>query len=214
MDTADAAEMIGEVSEEHETKAHRDADTRFRNRAALLIAVIAAVLAIGGLGGGNATDDMIYNNVKASDTWAFFQAKNMRQTVIEIAMVEPEGDLADPALTPEHRARIERQLAEHRATIARYESEPDPAAPNDPLRGEGKKQLRAQAEAFEGARDTAIAQDNNFDLAEVALQLALVLGSVAILAGNRAILAVSGVLGAIGALLTLNGFALLFPLPI
>jgi hypothetical protein len=214
MDTADAAEMIGEVSEEHETKAHRDADTRFRNRAALLIAVIAAVLAIGGLGGGNATDDMIYNNVKASDTWAFFQAKNLRQTVLEVAIVELEGDLADPNLTPDHRARIERQLAAHRATIARYESEPDPAAPNDPLRGEGKRQLRAQAQAYEAARELASDRDNNFDLAEVLLQLALVLGSVAILALNRMVLIGASVLGLIGSVLVLNGFFLLFPLPL
>jgi hypothetical protein len=214
MDTADAAEMIGEVSEEHETKAHRDADTRFRNRAALLIAVIAAVLAIGGLGGGNATDDMIYNNIKASDTWAFFQAKNMRQTVIEIAIVELEGDLADPNLTPEHRARIERQLAAHRATIARYESEPDPAAPNDPLRGEGKRQLRAQAQSYEAARDVASDRDNNFDLAEVLLQLALVLGSVAILALNRIVLMVAMGLGLLGTLLVVNGFFLLVALPL
>jgi hypothetical protein len=59
----------------------------------------------------------------------------------------------------------------------------------------------------------AVAKDDNFDLAEVALQLALVLGSVAILATNRKVLAASAVLGAIGALLTLNGFLLLFPLP-
>ena len=72
----------------------------------------------------------------------------------------------------------------------------------------------AQAEAFEAARDVAVAKDDNFDLAEVALQLALVLGSVAILAGNRAILTVSGLLGALGALLTLNGFVLAFPLPL
>jgi hypothetical protein len=213
MDSADAAEMIGEVSEEHETKAHRDADTRFRNRAALLIAVIAAVLAIGGLGGGNATDDMIYNNIKASDTWAFFEATNLRQTVIEIAITELEGDLADPNLTAEHRARIERQLAEHRTTIARYESEPDPAAPNDPLRGEGKRQLRAQAQAFEAAREVASDRDNNFDLAEVFLQLALVLGSVAILALNRAVLFVAMGLGLLGSLLVANGFWLFFTLP-
>ena len=215
MDSADAAEMIGEVSEDQaESKAHRDADTRFRNRAALLIAVIAAVLAIGGLGGGNATDDMIYNNVKASDTWAFFQAKNMRQTVIEMAIVELEGDLADPTLTPEHRVRIERQLAEHRATVARYESEPDPAAPNDPLRGEGKRQLRAQAQAYEAAREVASDRDNNFDLAEVFLQLALVLGSVAILALNRAVLMIAVTLGLLGSVLVANGFFLLFALPL
>ena len=214
MDSADAAEMIGEVSEEQaETREHKAA-TRFRNRAALLIAVLAAVLAIGGLGGGNATDDMISNNIKASDTWAFFQAKNVRQTAYEIAIVELESDLAEPDLTPEHRARIEHQLAEHRATIARYESEPDPAAPNDPLRGEGKRQLRAQAQAYEAAREVASDRDNNFDLAEVFLQLALVLGSVAILALNRLVLIAALGLGLVGSLLVLNGFFLLVALPL
>ena len=59
----------------------------------------------------------------------------------------------------------------------------------------------------------ASAQDNSFDLAEVLLQLALVLGSVAILALNRPILLLAGVLGLLGTLLTANGFFLLFPLP-
>ena len=213
MDSADAAEMIGEVSEAHAEAKTQDAATRFRNRAALLIAILAAILAVGGLGGGNATDEMIHNNIKASDTWAFFQAKNMRQTAYEIAIVELEGDLAEPGLAPEQRVRIQNQLAEHRATIARYESEPDPAAPGDPLRGEGKKQLMAQAQAFEDAREVASAKDDNFDYAEVALQLALVLGSVAILATNRALLVAASVLGAVGAVLTLNGFLLLFALP-
>jgi hypothetical protein len=212
MDSADAAEMVAEVQEAEEESGEASR-TRFRNRAALMIAVLAAILAVCGLGGGNATDDMIFNNIKASDTWAFFQAKNMRQTAYEIAIVELEGNLAESGLTPEHRARIERQLTEHRATIARYESEPDPAAPNDPLRGEGKRQLRAQAQAYEAARDVASEQDNNFDLAETLLQLALVLGSVAILALNRPILLLSGLFGLLGTLLTVNGFFLLFPLP-
>jgi hypothetical protein len=213
MDSTDAAEMVAEVHEAEEESGEASR-TRFRNRAALMIALLAAVLAISGLGGGNATDDMIHNNIKASDTWAFFQAKNMRQTAYEIAIVEIEGDLAEPGLTPDRRARMEQQLAEHRATIARYESEPDPAAPNDPLRGEGKRQLRAQAQAYEAAREVASEQDNSFDLAEVLLQLALVLGSVAILALNRPILLLSGLLGLLGTLLTVNGFLLLFPLPL
>jgi hypothetical protein len=210
MDSTDAAEMVAEVHEAEEESGEATR-TRFRNRAALMIAILAAILAICGLGGGNATDDMIHNNIKASDTWAFFQAKNMRQTAYEIAIVEIEGDLAEPGLPPATRARLEARLAESRATIARYESEPDPAAPNDPLRGEGKRQLRAQA--YEAAREVASAQDNSFDLAETLLQLALVLGSVAILALNRPILLLSGLLGLLGTLLTVNGFFLLFPLP-
>ena len=201
MDTNDAAELIAELKED---RAEHASEERFNRGAAMLIAVMAAVLAVGGLGGGNATDDMIISNIRASDTWAFYQAKNVRQTMYEIELAELESRSPADAV----------RIADYKATIARYDDEPDPEAPGDPLRGEGKKQLMAQAQGFEAARDVAAAKDDNFDFAEVALQLALVLGSVAILATNRAILTVAGALGALGALLTLNGFLLLFPLPL
>ena len=34
---------------------------------------------------------------------------------------------------------MQQRLAGYRANVARYESEPDPANPTDPLKGEGKK---------------------------------------------------------------------------
>lgn len=207
MGTEDAAELIAELKEQ---RSEHEQGERFNNLAALIIATMAAVLAIGGLGGGNATDDMIISNIRASDTWAFYQAKNLRQTMYEIELAELETRLPQAGA---ERTALEARIAEARATIARYDDEPDPAAPSDPLRGEGKRQLSAQARAFEAARDVAVAKDDNFDLAEVALQLALVLGSVAILATNRRILVAAGLLGAVGALLTLNGFLLLFALP-
>jgi hypothetical protein len=208
MDSTDAADLIAEI---HEERAENEAADKFRNRAALMIAFLAAVLAIGGLGGGNATDDLIGNNIRASDTWAFYQAKNVRQTVYAIAAADIEAQLAAGGLSPEARAGAEKRLADYKATIARYDSEPDAEAPNDPLKGEGKKELRAQAQAFEQARERAAAQDDNFDMAEVFLQLALVLGSVAILAVNRWVLILSAALGVVGTLFTINGFFLLFP---
>jgi hypothetical protein len=209
MDSNDAAELIAELREERSDKIEGE---HFTNRAALLIAAMAAVLAIGGLGGGNATDDMMVGNIRASDTWAFFQAKNMRQTMYEVETAELESRL--PGASANEAAELRQRIGEYRAKIARYDDEPDADAPDDPLKGEGKKQLMAQAKAFEAMRDRASEQDNNFDYAEVVLQLALVLGSVAILASNRTVLAVSAVLGIIGSALTLNGFLLLFPLPV
>ena len=210
MDSQDAADLISEMAEEK--AGHAQAD-RFRGRAALLIAALAAVLAIGGMGGGNATDDMIASNIAASDTWAFFQAKNIRQTAYEMGVDEIDTALLDERLPAAQRQRLQARRADYVATIARYESEPDPAAPDDPLRGEGKKQISAQARNFEAQFEVASSRDNNFDLAEVFLQLALVLGSVAILALNRPVLLAAGGLGAAGVLLTLNGFLLLVPLP-
>ncbi|HYE26644.1 MAG TPA: DUF4337 domain-containing protein [Allosphingosinicella sp.] len=203
MDSTDAADLIAEI---HEERAENEAADRFRNRAALLIAVLAAVLAVGGLGGGNATDDMVASNIKASDTWAFYQAKNVRQTMYEIEADKLKASLAAGTIPSAERPAAEARLRDYEATIARYDSEPDP---KDPGKGEGKKELSAQARAHEAAFDEASARDNNFDLAEVALQLALVLGSVAILAVNRWILGLSLALGVAGSLLTLNGFLLL-----
>jgi hypothetical protein len=203
MDSTDAADLIAEI---HEDRAESQAAETFRNRAALLIALLAAVLAVGGLGGGNATDDMIGNNIKASDTWAFYQAKNVRQTMYEIEVEKLKGQLAAGTVPAAQRAAAEARLKDYESTVARYDSEPDA---KDPTKGEGKKELSAQAKAYEAAFEEASARDNNFDLAEVALQLALVLGSVAILAVNRWILGLSLALGIVGSLLTLNGFLLL-----
>ena len=210
MEAADAAELISEIKEE---RAEAEATERFRNLAALTIAIMAMLLAIGSLGGGNATDDMVHGNIKASDTWAFYQAKNVRQTQYRLAADRLELELANPSLNAAARAAAQAQLAKYRETIARYDDEPDQRAPADSLKGEGKKQLAAQARSYEAIRNRASDQDGNFDYSEVFLQLAIVLGSVAILAGSRGILTMSWALGAIGAVLMVNGFLLLFPLP-
>ena len=211
MEATDAAELISEIREE---RAEHEADDRFRDRAAMLIAILAMLLAVGSLGGGNVAEDMIHNNIKASDTWAFYQAKNVRQTQYRIAADQMEAQLAAGAnLPPQVRADMEKTVESYRATIARYDDEPDPAAPTDSLRGEGKKQLSAQARSYESLRERAGAQDSNFDYSEVAFQLAIVLGSVAILALSRKVLYISIGLGVIGTLLMINGFTLMFPLP-
>ena len=206
----DVHETIADVASE---KAADEADTRFRNRAALLIAILAAVLAIVSLGGGNATDEMLFHNIRASDTWAFYQAKNVRQTQYKVAVDDLKRDLAElnPA-SPQAQA-LAGDIAKYTGTIERYDSEPDPKAPNDPTAGEGKKELMAKAKTHEAARDKAMAQDTAFDLAEMILQLAIVLGSVAILALSRPLFWTSAALGVLGAVLALNGFFLLFEIP-
>jgi hypothetical protein len=211
MDATDAADLISEIREE---RAEHEADDKFRDRAAMLIALLAMLLAVGSLGGGNVAEDMVHNNIKASDTWAFYQAKNVRQTQYRIAVDQMEAQLAtDPGLTPQSRAGLQALVDKYKSTITRYDDEPDPAAPGDSLRGEGKKQLSAQARSYEALRERAGAQDSNFDYSEVALQLAIVLGSVAILALSRKVLYIAIGLGVVGTLLMINGFTLMFPLP-
>jgi hypothetical protein len=173
---------------------------------------MAMLLAITSLGGGNAAEDMANNNIHASDTWAFYQAKSIRQTSLRVAADSLDADLrANPNMPADARAFIEKKVEEYRSTAERYEDEPDKNAPGDPLKGEGRRQLTARAQDFEAQRDRAQKQDPNFDFSEALFQIAIVLASVAILAGSRMILRVSLAAGAAATLLMLNGYFLFLP---
>jgi hypothetical protein len=202
MDAAEAADTIREAAEEE--KIH-EARERFRNRAAMVIAVLAAILAVSDLAGDNAKNAMIDNNIRASDTWAFYQAKNIRQTEYKLAADQLKRQLGEPAQSPAARASIQGDLDKYQKTAARYEDDPTPG-------GDGKKQLTARAKGFEEARDKAGERHELYDLAVMVLQLGIVLGSVSILALSRPLLWASGLLGAAGLALLADGFLMLVPL--
>ena len=77
----DIAEKIHEDAEPH---AHVTPDA-FRRLTGIYVGVVAMLLAIATLGGGNATKEMLSANIHASDTYNFYQAKYIRQLQYETA---------------------------------------------------------------------------------------------------------------------------------
>jgi hypothetical protein len=207
MDAAEAADHVTETArelvKEKALEAASEVRERFRNRAALVIAVVAAILAICELGGDDAKTRMVNNNIRASDTWSFYQAKNMRQTAYRLAADELKRQLVSPDQAAAVRAAAVADLKTYEKTAARYEDDPGK---------DGKKQLQAQAKRFEEARDRASERNESFDLAQMLLQLAVVLGSVSILALSRPLLVTAALLGCGGLALVINGFLLVVPL--
>lgn len=185
----------------------KNAETdRFKQRAAVMIAAFAMVLAICGLGGSNAGKEAVNNNVLASNYFNFYQAKNLRQAALSLAVDEAELVwLVDPATPEAAKQAIRDKVERYKATIARYESEPETR--------EGKKELLARGKEHEDKRDLALKQDPYFDYAEALLQIAIVLTSVAIVANFAWLAYLGGVIGIIGLLLTINGFWLLVEIP-
>jgi hypothetical protein len=179
---------------------------RFKQRAAIVIAVFAMLLAITGLGGQNATKEALNENILASNAFNFYQAKNMRQTSLVLAANEIElAWIKDADLPETAKAALQQKLADYRKTIARYESEPDT--------GEGKKELLAKAREHTAKRDHALRQDPYFDYSEALLQIAIVLISVSIVAEVVWLAFIGGGLGLIGGLLMINGYLLLVEIP-
>ena len=216
MDPSEAAEAISELDGEDAPEVKgKSPDEKFRSRAALTIAIMAMLLAITSLGGGNVAEDIVANNIQASNRWAFYQAKNARQTSNKLAADELQLELTlrEKELSPEARELIEKKIQQYNETVARYENEPDHRDPQNEMKGEGKNQLAKQGRYFEAQRDLAMKQDTNFDFAEALFQIAIVLASVAIISYSRMILKLSIGLGAIATVLMLNGFFLFFTWP-
>jgi len=184
MKAADASDVMADVGD------------RGAKRVALLIAVLAALLAVIEVSGGNAEQDAQKLNIDASNLWAFYQAKTIRQTAIRAQAERLEIDI--PGLPPERVDAAQKRLQAWRATADRYESEPGPNG------GEGRRELMARAKAAEEARDLALARDDMFDFASAAMQLAIVLASASVVIGVAWLAFVGGLVGFVGV-----GFALL-----
>lgn len=184
-----------------------DTDKGHRDRLiAVYIGILAVILAISGVGGGNATKDATARNIEAANTWSFFQAKNIRRHQLRLQISEFEVLLASqPALPDAARTMIEGKIAELRKDEAHLASEPET--------GEGTKELVIKGRELEKQRDVAMAKDPYFDYGQALLQIAIVLASVSIITRGTMLVALSGVLGALGTLLTANGFFLFLALP-
>ncbi|HEX9489721.1 MAG TPA: DUF4337 domain-containing protein [Stellaceae bacterium] len=197
------AHEVGDAIAETMHKTH--SDERFRRGAAVFLGVLGMLLAIASLGGEHAVKESMNANILASDTYAFYQARNERQTAYQLAADTLEALLATrPDLPASVREPLNRRVTEYRATVQRYES--------DPATGSGKQELAAKAREFEAERDHAQRRDLNFDYARALLQIAIVLGSVSIVAASRPLLWLCALLAMAAALLAANGFFLLVEL--
>jgi ribosomal protein S13 len=172
---------------------------------AIYISILAVLLAICGIGDDDAAKIAVRANIAATDTYAFFQAKNIRQTVYQLQAEAFETRLTESALAEETRKSLTEKADIYRKRAERYESEPET--------GEGKKELLAKAKALEAERDLALARDPYFNLGQGTLQIAIVLASVSLIVGGSFLLWVSGALAILGTLATINAFTLLVVVP-
>ena len=171
------------------------------------IGVLAVLLAICNVGGANATKEATHANIAAANTWAFFQAKNIRRNSIGLAANDLELMLAaQPTMPADVKKRFDEKIKSYRA---QYQ-----ALTTDPAKQEGLDELFVKGKLLEMERDVALRKDPYFDWSQALLQIAIVLASVHLIVGNLSLLGLSGGLGALGVLLMLNGFTLALSLPI
>ena len=178
------------MAEEVKKLSRSEREALIKDKAGMVIVVMALFLAVTTYFANSFSGAVLKNMLKATDTYAFYQAKSIKQSIAE-------GQLED-AKRSGNQARIEKLEAK----IERYET--------DPVKGEGKRELLAKAKAFEAARDDASKHSPWLTFASMIFQLSIVLLSASILAVNNKMYQASLVVGGIGLVLLSQGIWLWF----
>ncbi len=180
------------MTEEKKPLSRSEREAQIKDKAGWVITVLAALLAINTLMGGSNSSKVLNNTIDANNTWAFYQAKSIKQTLAEMA-------LDDAA-----RVKDTKKMETLQAKIDRYESEPKT--------NEGKKELMAKARKLEDERSVAKSRGPWYTYAGSLLQIAIVLLTASILAVNTRLYWASLGVGSFAALLMSQGVWLWLPI--
>ena len=141
----------------------------------LMIVVLAVATAIGSLKSAGFGSRVILNQAKASDVWAQYQAKSIKQRLAEMEARTLSGADATRAA----------------ADVIRYQKE--------------ELELQAQAKAFEGVRDEASRPGAPLGFAIASLQIAIALASVCLITKKKALWGAASLLGLVGVVYLIFG---------
>lgn len=150
------------------------------------MAILAVLVAVVSLLGHRAHTEEVVMQAKASDQWSFYQAKNTRQHLdqlfVDMTSVQPASDSG----------LLAKMKAKYSEEAARYLNE--------------QKDVEAEARRLEGEVAMERNRADRFDLAEVFLEIGLVITSITLLSGRRLYWNLGMALGVVGIIVAATGF--------
>jgi Domain of unknown function (DUF4337) len=150
------------------------------------MAVLAVMVAVVTLVGHRAHTEEVVLQAKSSDQWAYYQAKNIRrhedEIVADVTSVQPTTDAAALAKVRE----------KYSGEASRYKDE--------------QKEIEDKAREMENEVGLEQRRADHYDLAEVFLDIGLVITSITLLSGRRFFWYLGMSLGVVGAVIAVTGF--------
>jgi hypothetical protein len=163
-------------------------------KAALLVAALAAGLALSEQGAKHAEIKVQANMIDGADAWAQYQAKSTRSTLAkDMAALIGTLELPSDAQMADRRKQVIESL---KADQERYD--------NDPR--DGREAIAHRAHDFEHARDHALEQTHAYHNGSAAMELGIVLATASAIIGSRLLIGLALGIGSVGGLCALAGY--------
>jgi hypothetical protein len=171
------------MTEEKKPLSRSEREAKIKDKAGFIIVILAALLAINTMIGGQNSSKIMNNTIAANNQWAWYQAKNVRQVLYETSAVE--------AKVPANKEKFEKEAA-------RMEAD--------------KKEIMEKAKALEAEREVARKKSPWFTWSGSILQIGIVLLTASILAVSMPMFWISIVVGAIGSILVSQALWMWLPI--
>jgi hypothetical protein len=164
----DIKELIKEIHEDRVAAKAKEQRESWTRHVSLMIVALAVATAFGSLkAGGFGSKVMLYQS-QASDTWALYQAKSIKQRLAELESHSSDAQLA----------------AKCAQDVVRYNAE--------------EKVVESKATALEAARDEAARHGRPLGFSIASLQISIALASVCLITKRKGLWGASAALGALG----------------
>ncbi len=162
---------------------------------ALTTVIFAVCATLSTLKGGGYSTRSVMSQAQASDQWAYYQSKSIKEYVYDLQREKFEMDLkTNKGMSRALAADYEKRIAAYKEKIDRYEKE--------------KEEIKTKAEGLEKWRDDAQVHSGAFGLAAMFLQIAILLSSIAALMKKKLFWFIGMGAGVFGLLYFVNGFFL------
>jgi hypothetical protein len=188
VETKDLQESIERLDDERAERQNAEKEAGWLRFIGLSTAILAVFAAIAALQSSNLVNEALIHQIKASDTWAEYQADRQKDHVYTIAL---NGLLDAAAARPATKAAAAR-IAEYRAKVA-DESHKETA-------------LSDSAKDLERETEDEMRKHHAFEYSVALLQVAIAVGAVSALTRVKPIWYLSMLIGAIGSAFCVVGF--------
>ncbi|MBZ5696561.1 MAG: DUF4337 domain-containing protein [Acidobacteriia bacterium] len=175
-------EELQELHEQAEEGAHQPSLAPVT----VTMAVLAVLVATVSLLGHRAHTEELLLQTRATDQWAYYQAKDIRRHTYELFLDETS------VFTLQNSEQIEKLKEKYTKEVERYREE--------------QKEIEAEAKKAEAEVALQQRRANRFDLGEVMLEAALVICSITLLTRKRIFWRFGAVLGILGLAVGAAGF--------
>lgn len=153
------------------------------SKVALFVAITATFMALCNVKDGNIVQAMSQAQAHSIDAWSYFQAKSTKQSIVENTLEE---------IKLQHLPGSDSVIKKYESQIARYEKE--------------KGEIKRQAEGYQKEYDDINLFDDQFDMTEALLTIAIAMFGIASLTQKKWLLYFASAVSLLGVILGLTAF--------